>query len=279
MMKFFKYLIFISLSFLSINVFAEDWYVQGYFGTFYPSAEAACQQSLKNGNGTQGTLSVSISSNQASCTYSRYGSTVTDTVFLKPTECKAGTSNVYSGSVTIQNWKDNDEWLNLNDAMLAKFTGTTVCANSCVHKFDFLGSGEGDATNGPVSFKGKYVSTAQTCTSPTQGPTDTLNGTKTSSDGCKNGEAYCDKPTTGCPTGYVSGSYNGKEICVKNNPDPTKPNPNDPNNNPNNSKFDDSKIIAAINDSKTAITNSINNAVNSINSSISSINQSITTVA
>ncbi|MFW1997347.1 virulence factor TspB C-terminal domain-related protein [Acinetobacter guillouiae] len=179
--------------------------------------------------------------------------------------------------MTIQNWKNQDEWLNLNDSMLSKFTGTTVCSNSCVHKFDFLGDSTGDATNGPVTFKGKYVSTTQTCTSPTQGPVATLNGTKTpTSDGCKNGESYCDKPPTGCPSGYSSGSFNGKQICVKNNPDPTQPNPNDPNN--GGGKFDDSRIIAAINDSKNAITSSINNAVNSISQSINSINESISSV-
>ncbi|MDN5696245.1 MAG: hypothetical protein L0G61_06070, partial [Staphylococcus equorum] len=267
-MKFFKYLIFISLSLFSVSAFsAIVWRAEasgGYIATG-STAEAACAGlfNLLYPNGSSTYKNSGPNSSLTICTYSTSssGGRLGD-LTKSEQQCVAGSSNVYSGSVTIQNWKDNDEWLNLNDAMLAKFTGTTVCANSCVHKFDFLGSGEGDSTNGPVSFKGKYVSTAQTCTSPTQGPTDTLNGTKTpTTEGCKSGEAYCNKPPTGCPSGYTSGSFNGKEICVKNNPDPTKPNPNDPNNNSNNSNFDDSKIIAAINDSKTAITNSINNAV------------------
>ncbi|TNL41159.1 methyl-accepting chemotaxis protein [Acinetobacter bereziniae] len=282
-MKFFKYLIFTIFVFLSVNAYSKT-VLQEYPNKGSFDSEASACQALASSSGPTYTYQIESSSPYNRCRVFNSAGTYQLGAWLVTTkdECKAGASNVYSGSVTIQNWKDNDEWLNLNDAMLAKFTGTTVCANSCVHKFDFLGSGEGDSVNGPVSFKGKYVSTAQTCTSPTQGPTDTLNGTKSpSTEGCKSGEAYCDKPTTGCPSGYTSGSFNGKQICVKNNPDPTKPNPNDPNNNPNNGngKFDDSKIISAINDSKTAITNSINNAVNSINSSISSINQSITTVA
>ncbi|MEN8287207.1 virulence factor TspB C-terminal domain-related protein [Acinetobacter baumannii] len=42
--------------------------------------------------------------------------------------------------------------------------------------------------------------------------------------GCQNGATYCDMPPTGCGSGYVPGSYNGKQICVKNsNPPPTDP--------------------------------------------------------
>lgn len=276
-MKFFKYLIFL---FIFISSFAKaDWTLSGYASGTYKTKEETCAAFLAKYT-SSGASRYQISSTGDRCFLidSNGGSFLMAYFQEVESVCKAGASNVYSGSVTIQNWKDNDEWLNLNDALMAKYAGTSVCANSCVHKFDYLGSGEGDATNGPVSFKGKYVSTDTKCTSPTEGPVDTLNGTKTpTNDGCKSGEPYCTKPPTGCPTGYVSGSYNGKEICVKNNPDPTKPNPNDPNN--GGGKFDDSKIIAAINDSKTAITNSINNAVNSINSSISTINQSITAVA
>lgn len=29
---------------------------------------------------------------------------------------------------------------------------------------------------------------------------------------------YCERPPTGCPTGYVSGSFNGKALCVKSSP-------------------------------------------------------------
>lgn len=48
-----------------------------------------------------------------------------------------------------------------------------------------------------------------------------------------NGATYCKKPATGCGTGYVSGSFNGQELCVKSGPStpPVKPNdPNDPEN-------------------------------------------------
>ncbi|MCL8264052.1 hypothetical protein [Acinetobacter baumannii] len=47
--------------------------------------------------------------------------------------------------------------------------------------------------------------------------------------GCSNNATYCDRPPEGCGTGYVSGTYNGKQICVKNsNPPPTDPPPQPP---------------------------------------------------
>lgn len=36
--------------------------------------------------------------------------------------------------------------------------------------------------------------------------------------GCSNGATYCDRPPQGCGQGYVSGNYNGRQICIKTNP-------------------------------------------------------------
>lgn len=41
---------------------------------------------------------------------------------------------------------------------------------------------------------------------------------------------FCEKPPNGCPPGYLTGSFNNKQICYKSSPN--TPNPNDPNNNP-----------------------------------------------
>ena len=56
--------------------------------------------------------------------------------------------------------------------------------------------------------------------------------------GCDKGATYCDRPPGGCGPDFVSGSFNGKQICVRKGPevDPNKPvKPNDPNdpNDPN----------------------------------------------
>lgn len=109
---------------------------------------------------------------------------------------------------------------------------------------------------------GDFVSDGSKCDQPDPDPeADPKPPTQ-----CKNAsgsDAYCDKPATGCPSGYKEASFNNKQICVKNSTDsdPTKPNPNDPNNggnsngdgscngtnNCNTTNLDDSKIIAAIN--------------------------------
>lgn len=288
-MKFFKYLIFTIFSFLSLNAFAATYEYRAsnsvVIGEWMSTPELAC----KNFIAKWAPSAPYVRSSEAECVYKTTDGDRGASIQKRElqTTCTAGSSSVYSGAVTVQNWKNNDEWLNLNDAALAKFTGTTVCANSCVHKFDFLGGGEGDAENGPVTFKGRYISTETKCSSPTQGPTDTLNGTKSpTNQGCTNGEAYCDKPTTGCPSGYTSGSFNGKQICVKNSTDPTKPNPNDPNNgngqgscngtnNCNTTNLDDTNIVNAINSSKTAITQAISSLSESISNALTNVTNAI----
>lgn len=271
-MKFFKYLIFILLSFFSINVFADyklDTY--GELGTFSTKQEAC--NALKSKfpstsvavvDGNNCTIYTSSSSNIPLA-----GSNFSEV------QSQCAVQSVSSTPISVPGWQD---WnADQTIAYQAKIQNQTACYKGCKYKNPFLTTG---ATSDQMKLNFGNPVKDSSCPDTTDLPnTPYPDNVTPPTDGCKNGEAYCDKPTTGCPSGYTSGSFNGKQICVKNNPDPTKPNPNDPNNNPNNSKFDDSKIISAINDSKTAITNSINNAVNSINSSISSINQSITTVA
>ncbi|OJK08004.1 hypothetical protein BRY75_04440 [Acinetobacter baumannii] len=47
--------------------------------------------------------------------------------------------------------------------------------------------------------------------------------------GCSNNATYCDMPPTGCGSDYVPGTFNGKQICVRNsNPPPTDPIPQPP---------------------------------------------------
>ncbi|EOY9866630.1 methyl-accepting chemotaxis protein [Acinetobacter baumannii] len=47
--------------------------------------------------------------------------------------------------------------------------------------------------------------------------------------GCSNNATYCDMPPTGCGSNYVPGTFNGKQICVRNsNPPPIDPIPQPP---------------------------------------------------
>lgn len=260
-MKFLKYLIFTIFAFLSVNAYSKT-VLQEYPNKGSFDSEASACQALASSSGPTYTYQIESSSPYNRCRVFNSAGTYQLGAWLVTTkdECKAGQTAFLDGYITPP------------DA----FAPDSVCYKGCIWNSDGGGTAF-DTPNGNLSWGINAKNTGKSCTVDTPKGEDK----PVVKDGCKSGEAYCDKPTTGCPSGYTSGSFNGKQICVKNNPDPTKPNPNDPNNNPNNGggKFDDSKIIAAINDSKTAITNSINNAVNSINSSISSINQSITTVA
>ncbi|MDN5695181.1 MAG: hypothetical protein L0G61_00615 [Staphylococcus equorum] len=273
-MKFFKYLIFTFIFLSSTANAVETWTASasggktfssstangaclGLFQTLYPNGNSGWKYDGPNSSNTLCAMSGSMSGTS-------FG-TLSKNTNLCP-------SMVSTASISAPGWQNMTP-----DQTVAYLSSVpkNVCHQGCTYSSPSLGSG---ASNDSLKIDyGNPIDNQCTGSLPSiprppsiPDPSDTQ---------CKSGEAYCDKPTTGCPSGYTSGTFNGKQICVKNNPDPTKPNPNDPNNNSNNSKFDDSKIIAAINASKDAITSSINNSVNSINSSISSINQSITTVA
>lgn len=267
MMKIFKYLIFIFLSLFSINSFANYYYLAGprdgaktYRGN---TADAAC---IAYANARNVKFAWVDSGGCIDVKGSAYG-------FVERVQDTCEAQYVYSKPISVPGWTN---WnVDQITAYSNKIQGQTACYKGCKYRNPSM---TGDTTSDSMKLMFgdgvKDSSCPETATEPPNTPYP--DNVTPPTDGCKNGEAYCDKPTTGCPSGYTSGSFNGKQICVKNSSDPTKPNPNDPNNMTN---FDDSRIIAAINDSKTAITNSINNAVNSINSSISSINQSITAVA
>ncbi|MDO7218273.1 methyl-accepting chemotaxis protein [Acinetobacter nosocomialis] len=129
--------------------------------------------------------------------------------------------------------------------------------------------------------------------------------------GCQNGATYCDMPPTGCGSGYVPGSYNGKQICVKNSnapptdpkdpppiPDPpatSDPPPTDPKDPPTDPKDppppppppptsnNDALLraiieaINAVNNKLTWVKNEIVNSVNNVSKKLDTTNQKIDT--
>jgi archaellum component FlaC len=271
-MKFFKYLIFLFLL-ISFNAKA-DWYLEilGQNYGVFETKDAACKA-----NRDRVSSSFTYQVEGTNCKLYQNGSLYGQYQLIE-TASQCSAQYIYSKPISVPGWTN---WnADQTTAYVTKIQNQTACYKGCKYKNPNMTAG---STSDEMKLMfGDGVKDASCPATATEAPeTPYPDNVTPPTDGCKSGEAYCDKPPTGCPTGYTSGSFNGKQICVKNNPDPTKPNPNDPNNNPNDGggKFDDSRIIAAINDSKTAITNSINNAVNSINSSISTINQSITAVA
>lgn len=286
-MKFFKYLIFLFLSLISISAFA-DYKTRQYSepqkpifigDQIFPTAAATCSafkaiytKATNCGKDGDPILQMFIDGNPIA---------IGD--YKKPQGCTPGVKRWLEGYITDQNSSFPAE----------------VCFASCIHK-----TTDGSAFTTPNNNLewGFYAeTTGVSCqvdtpkgedkpvpTDPNMKPEECKNATGS--------DAYCDKPADkNCPTGYKQGMFNNKQICVKNStdPDPTKPNPNDPNNgdgdgncngtnNCNTTNFDDSKIIEAINASTSAITNAISslsstitNGFNALASSINSITGSI----
>lgn len=170
--------LFFILSFFSIFSYAATcaYYVVGSPDTTWPTAQQLCTSKFNSTNiatFSGGSWSCSKTSHIIASTGDCSGG------------CAVGATFVYSGSVTIKNWLDDNEYLNLTDQAAAKFEGTSICASQCIHSFDFLGDGEGDLVNGPITFSGRYSSTTQSCSTTSSGPIATLSGTKT--DGGDNG--------------------------------------------------------------------------------------------
>ena len=290
-MRFFKYLVFIFLTLFSVNVFA-DFYIQGLQSSTTSSTPmGACKALLPLNSRLQ-----YVSNTDTKCVVydTSYQANIDYNISSTPSSCKADGTSVYSGSVTVSDWKDDAEYVSLTDQASSKFNNTYVCSNSCKFTYDFL-SGDGDAENGPIVFKGKYTRTTESCTSGDTSPNSSITGSGKPKSECTT--AYCDKePKKSCPDGYSQGSFNGKQICVKNSP--KNPNPNDPNtpydpNNPpdngggdgkcngtnncntNNYEFDVSQIVNAISSQTSAITSAISQQTSALSSAISSAASSI----
>lgn len=265
-MKFFKYLIFILLSSISFDALSAIYRVS-YVGTIlsqgeYSSYSEACKSIV--GKGTSFGEITAVYPAGSDCQFKAGNSAYYAFIEILNINCPSSvTSENRSGDIT--------KWTPDQTQSYLSTVPQSACYQGCRYKSPSLGADNSSS----FSITYGYPSADSACANITNKPVIPPNPYQNESTACKNGESYCEKPTTGCPSGYTSGSFNGKDICVKNSTDPTKPNPNDPN---NMSNFDDSRIIAAINDSKNAITTSINNAADSINKGINSIKDSIATV-
>ncbi|MEG0197099.1 MAG: virulence factor TspB C-terminal domain-related protein [Anaerorhabdus sp.] len=271
-MRFFKYLIFIILSFVSVNVFAAFYLKSNLTGTAYPTVQAACDASFslyalvpkKNGS-------------TWNCIRPSDGSGIT-IVYEGQTKCESGRNLFLDGFITPPDG----------------FAPDSVCSSGCIYQSDGGGTAF-DTPNGNISWGINGTSTGATCSVDTPKGEDTPNNDPMKPEECKNSngsDAYCNKPSNKqCPVGYKQGSFNNQQICIKNStdPDPTKPNPNDPNNsggqgncngtnNCNTTNFDDSGIISAINSLKSSLTSAISSMTNTLSSAISSVTSAVNSV-
>ncbi|WP_373765476.1 hypothetical protein, partial [Jeotgalibaca porci] len=165
-MRFFKYLSLFLLFTISFDVSAY-WYRQGYTGDRFSTPLEACNKALQSGSGTGGTQQVTnITNTTATCSYMRYGELSTVFLFSPGSSCTAGATRVTSGSYKLSNWANEDELVSLMNQSAAAFAGSSVCANSCIHEFDYTTNTSGDESNPPIVMAGSYKSTAPPAQTP-----------------------------------------------------------------------------------------------------------------
>lgn len=227
-MRFFKYLVFIFLTFLSTQSFAlivkgnpfDRGYVEvGSYSEYCNIGLSRLKQSFPDPNGYNGTPVTSsgytVSGTSLKCTYNPVGWVATGQIF---DSCPTGQQ------------KDIKWWVDIPmpaSACISKcvYISDPAVSQSCVD-VDIEGvTGVGEC--------GPMVSTGAKCDQPDPDPR-TQPKPPLRPDECKNAtgsDSYCDKPPDrGCPSGYKQAMFNNKQICVKDSP--TDPNPNDPNNGP-----------------------------------------------
>ena len=112
-----------------------------------------------------------------------------------------------------------------------------ICINKCLYEFKDPIIGQEVRSDGFITtvFTGTAKSRQSKCPldTPTSEPVPPLNPCKSKNDktGKYEDKDYCDAPPDGCPSGYTSGTFNGKKICVKkdtNDKDNCKPTVSEP---------------------------------------------------
>ena len=186
-MKFFKYLIFIIFAFLSVNAYSKT-VLQEYpnMGSF--DSEASACQALASNSGTTYTYQIQSSSPYNRCRVLNSAGSYLLGAWLITTQDQCSPQLIKSKPITVTGWTN---WtLDQTDAYSAKIKGQTACYNGCKYK-DPIIAGESDN-----QFKISFANPVKDSSCP---PTTDLPDTPypdnvtPPTDGCKSGEAYCDK--------------------------------------------------------------------------------------
>jgi len=242
-MRFFKYLIFVLLSFLSIDVFAAYKAInvgfydvpQGQYSALGSSAESACHDMFNSVNQTGKVYWTNGGAYGGTCRTSSgdirgYYSEVADPECPHPNTVTA-VANVgakleavrcvpLSGTNKFCVYKKSPNTLIIN-------VPSSSNPKQGALAYDLVSQSKTPVANCTPLFEGQcnpkdpYGGCFKV---PDDGCTRTQNGSIV----CPNNSVppventctgtYCKRPPTGCPSGYVSGSFNGEALCVKSSP-------------------------------------------------------------
>lgn len=277
-MRFFKYLVFIVLSFVYVNTFAAtEYWNTARPNEFFSTALDACINAVRKANYPNTTPTVSADGTKC---YSNGPGTYQVGSIRSQAACP---STVTSNSINVPGWSNWD--IDQTEFYHNQIANRTACYKGCKYKDPAIGGSDpqlhlifGD----PV----KDSSCPNTETKPNTPSPNNPNEPNPPQE-CKNetgSDSYCPKPPQGCPPGYSEQSFNGEAICVKDSPQ--NPNPNDPNNDDNQppasepnggdnggnnnggGDVDLTPVINAINSLKNALVSAINSVSSKINTLI-----------
>lgn len=239
-MRFFKYLIFVLLSFLSIDLFAAYKAInvgfydvpQGQYSALGSSAESACHDMFNSVNQTGKVYWTNGGAYGGTCRTSSadirgYYSEVADPECPHPQTITA-VANVgarleavrcvpLSATNSYCVYKKDPNSLVINVPSQSNPDQGALA-------YDLLSQSKSPVSDCTPLFEGQCNTNdpyGGCFKIPDDGCTRTQNGSIV----CPNNDTpnvqntctgtYCERPPTGCPSGYVSGSFNGKALCVK----------------------------------------------------------------
>ncbi|MQZ29582.1 hypothetical protein F4U02_00955 [Acinetobacter haemolyticus] len=240
-MRFFKYLVFIVLQFISIHTFATTGFSAGN-DTCFTTAQSACNYLLDLSNDPS---DFKVTTSSSTCHFYNnknqwYRASTLATCQIQ-TKCEPKDYPVYfyfdagtpipqqrckqnpDGTFCKRISKPNPIILNHenNRQSVTLYSESETPVQSCSN----LDDGECDKTD---PYGACYQPPDDGCTRQADGsiicPDDTP---PPQPDNTCHGATYCKRPPEGCGEGYVSGSFNGELLCVKSGPS-TPPDPTDP---------------------------------------------------
>lgn len=283
-MRFFKYLVFVVLSIVSVNSYS-DWYFfnEGTSKT-YKTGQEACDTKYYQSTG------ITFFQNSTTTGHCR-NSSGTPIHYSDLKYIQSCPSSVTTKPISVPGWTDwdIDQIEDYHKKILP-----TICYQGCRYKDPSMNGSEGSdllslSYSSPEKDSSCPAGSTQPNTPSPDGPSNPTDPTNPPPDEqeCKNAngsDAYCPKPPNGCPTGYTEQSFNGEQICVKNSPE--DPNPNDPNNNDNQppaseptggdgNGVDLTPVINAINSLKAALTSAINSLKESLTAGFKTVTDAI----
>ncbi|HCQ9958965.1 hypothetical protein [Acinetobacter baumannii] len=231
-MKFFKYLIFIIITIFSAPVFADSLIVVSGVGAYNgkqasgSTIDAACKAFYTSylNPATHGPISNMVGSGNACyLSGSLYASKVSETYICPPIDYPAYYYFDAGSPIPIQEcyptgdkfcvFKAKPNSIILNHANNRQSTVLYNTSPTPVASCTPLKSGQcdkndpyGDCYQPPNDGCTRLADGSITCPDGAAPPSPT---------GTCSGATYCNRPPTGCGTGYVSGSFNGQALCVK----------------------------------------------------------------